>query len=274
VNVRELPYGLHPNVSASDYHARIPGLVSKSALDKIRRAPEVYRAWLDGAPDEDTHAMRIGSAFDCALLEPDRFAKEYTVALDFGDCRKKDNKDARDEWRSRHAGAIVLSAEDYETIIGMREKVLTHPLAGKMVAGGQSQLTVRWHDAESGLECKARLDYYSERHAMAVDVKTTEDGSEHGFARSIARYRYHVQQALYGKGMDEVGAPLEHFVFLVVEKSPPYLVDTWVLERDAVDTGMRLAREDMTTLAECMRSGQWPGRPVGIKTIKLPKWAA
>lgn len=266
--------GIHHSVPPHKYHRRRIGVVSKSALDMVHRSPAHYKAWVDGLlPERDTPALRFGVAFHCALLEPERFEREYTVEPDFGDCRKKENRAARDEWRAVNDGKTPLSEEDYEAIRGMVTAVHSHELAGKMIRDGEPELTVSWTDDETGLQCKARADYYVRKLGMVLDIKSTEDATWEGFRRNIAKWRYHVQDALYRAGFAAVGEPCQHFVFVAVEKTFPHAIGIYTLDADSVSKGYSAARRDITTLAECLKKDEWPGYPTGIQTIELPPWA-
>lgn len=270
-----LPHGVHRDVPESLYHARERGLANKSAIDHFRRSPAHYAAWLAGLLDEDeTPALAFGSAFHCATLEPARFATDYAVEPDFGDCRFKDAKAARDEWRKRNAGRTLVSARDFERISGMVRSLRAHPLGGKMIEDGDPELTLRWRDEESGVECKARADYYVRRHRMAVDVKTATDASPEAFARAVVNYGYHRQEAFYRAGLAAVGEAVEHFVFLVVEKDPPYAVAIYALDEDARLVGRRQVVDDLARFASCLEADKWPSYGDGIQVLRLPPWAA
>lgn len=271
--ISSLPVGLHPGIAESDYHARAEHIASKSALDAIDRSPAHYLAWR-AEPREPTPAMRFGSAFHAALLEPDRFARAYAAEPDFGDCRNKDNKRRRDDWRAEHDGATPISLDDATTIERMVASVRAHPLARAMLVGGEPELTVRWTDDVTGLPCKGRLDYYAKARGLIVDVKTAADASPAAFRRSVADYRYHVQGALYLQGTQAARADARAFVFVVVEKAPPYAVATYMLDAQALSRGAAAARRNLDTLAECIRTNNWPAYPVAIQDLSLPPWAA
>ncbi len=279
----DLPDGVHRDLSPAIYHAPVLGVVSKSALDKIHRSPAHYKAWLDGTDaEESSDALELGQAFHCALLEPERFASVYAVAPDFGDIRKtasttkeeaKANKDRRDAWRIEHAGSLPLDAFDANCIEGMVASIRRHPLAGKMIRDGLSELTLKWQDRETGLTCKSRLDYYVEGHAMILDAKSTLDARWDAFRRDIVKWRYHVQDALYRSAAIELGLPVQHFVFVACEKLPPYAVATYTLDADGIGRGYSSARADIDMLADCVRKDSWPGYPVEIREIDLPPWS-
>lgn len=273
--------GLHRDVPHDIYHQRHLGLVSKSALDLVHRAPLFYKAWVDGAEEAPTEPLEFGGGFHCALLEPDRFESSYVVMPGFDEYRDKagrlSTKEAKAkvaEWREANAGCTVIEAEDQALMRAMVAAVHAHPLASKMVRDGDAEVTLRWKDADTGLQCKARADYYVRSRRMVVDVKTAADASSDAFRRSVANYRYHVQDALYRAAFAAIGEPIDHFCFVVVEKKPPHAIAVYTLDSDAIQRGYAHATGDIARLAECVRNDAWPGYPVTIQTLELPPWAA
>jgi hypothetical protein len=268
----DLPNGLHENVAPEIYHAKIAGVASKSVLDMIARAPAIYEAWLNGVEAEPNEALIFGSALHCAALEPERFSKEYAVEETWGDLRYKAAKDARDLWRREHLGATPLSAKDGSKIAGMVGALMAHPLAGPIVRDGRAEVTAKWIDQQTGLVCKSRADILHD-HGFLADLKTTTDASAKAFGRTIANFRYHAQAAMYLHGFSEVGATVGQFLFVAIEKEPPYLVAVYALDDDAINRGHQLIRADINTLAGCVASGVYAGYPERIETLSLPPWA-
>ena len=265
--------GLFDGVPDSVYHSREIGVVSKGALDRLARSPAHYRAWLD-APPRDTDAVMFGRAFHCATLEPERFEQIYTVEPDFGDCRKTDNRNARNEWRAANTGKRLVDAADFDALRFMGDAIRKHPLAGKMLRDGRPESSVFWEDPHTGLKCRCRPDYYVPDRRMTIDIKSADDASRNGFRRAISKYRYHVQDALYREGLAAVGERVEYFLFVAVEKEPPWAVAIFSLDEQAVERGYAAARDGMTTMARCLREGQWPAYETGIQVLDLPAWAA
>lgn len=266
--------GLHPGIPEARYHARIPGLASKGALDKVRKSLAHYKAWLEAQESSNTAALLFGKGFHCSVLEPDVFASNYVVEPDHGDCRLKENKARRDEWRASHEGKILVSDGDARAFDGIAKALSAHKFARELIRGGVSELTLRWQDAETGLECKGRCDYYIPGLATVVDLKTTADASFDDFRKSAASYGYHRQDAFYRQGFAACGVPIDNFIFIAVEKVPPYAVAVFALDRDAVRKGSASVAEDLRTLAEGVERDEWPGYPEEIQVLDLPPWAA
>jgi hypothetical protein len=267
-----LPPGLHRVIPAGLYHQREPGVASNTVLRLVERAPACALLWYQGQEPEPTPALILGNAIHCAALEPARFALDYAIAPDFGDCRLKGPKANREAWRARYPNRIWLSCDDGATVLGAAAAVRAHPLIGRMLEEGDPEVTIRWDDAETGLPCKGRVDWYAPGLRMVLDLKTTQDARARGFERTVAEYGYHRQEALYREGLYEIGEPEPSFVFAVVEKEPPYLCALYTLDAEAVRRGALANRRNLATLAACVARDEWPGLPDSIQTIHPPPW--
>lgn len=191
--------------------------------------------------------------------------------------------DVLEEWQRNNSERKVLSPEAFEQIFAMRDAVMNHPAAFAIL-----------HHVKD----------------IIGDLKTTEDASPEGFAKSIANWRYDVQHAYYMDGTrlaleqgkcnppqegkaelsvywtDPVTGVLcrcrpdfwrgypKHFAFIAVEKKPPYAVGVYVLDSEGVDIGRAQYQHDLRVYAECVRSGEWPGYGDKIQIISLPAWHA
>lgn len=268
----ELPPGLHSNVPERVYHARMLGIASKSLLDEVRRSPKHYLEAVHGPLWSPTPAMIVGTALHCAVFEPARFETAYACEPDFGDCRQAANKRARNEWRAAHEGRIPLSDKDLTAVLGMARALREHPVAGRMLVGGEGEVTLRWRDPETGIECKGRLDYLRRDLRLAADLKSTDDVGRDAFTRTVARFRYHRQEAMYREAGELLGA-FERFAFVAVERDPPHDVAVRMLGVKSIAKGRATIRADLRTLAECIAADRWPGCSDEIETIEIPDWS-
>jgi len=138
-------------------------------------------------------------------------------------------------------------------------------------ADGRAEQSIKWRCVETGAICKSRLDWIIP--GAIVDLKTTADASPTAFARSVASYRYHVQDAFYSQAAASAGLDSEHVVFVCVESSPPYSVALYQLDDAARTEGRRLYLRDLETYMRCMERDEWPAYPTDIQTLSLPAWA-
>lgn len=180
------------------------------------------------------------------------------------------------EWTENNPGRIVLSPEVWDQLHAMANAVHSHPAAGALLTGcpGEAEKSVYWNDATTGVLCRCRPDWWRDDNVI-VDLKTTEDASPEGFAKSMANYRYDVQAAYYLDGVQQAtGKRPKAFVFIAVEKKPPYGVGVYVLDSDSLELGRAQHQHDLRIYAECVRTGEWPGYGDKIQTISLPAWHA
>ncbi|MBW2645067.1 MAG: PD-(D/E)XK nuclease-like domain-containing protein, partial [Deltaproteobacteria bacterium] len=132
----------------------------------------------------DTAIFAFGRAFHVYVLEPDTFEKAVAISPEINRRTNQGKEDYR-MFVEQNKDKTVITADEFNTIKGMKEKILLHPLASKLIEGGLSEQTVIWTDEETGLPCKARPDKIPTVDGVVVDLKKTRDASPHGFQRSL-----------------------------------------------------------------------------------------
>jgi exodeoxyribonuclease VIII len=251
--------------------------VSKSRLDSIARSPLHYWAkHLDPNrwPAEATPAMVIGSAVHTSVLEPDEWDANYAVTPAGINRRTNAGKAEWDVFTTAAGSRTVISREDADLVGKITEGVFAHPAAGGLLGlPGKAETSLFWKDAETGLECKCRPDFLLDDGSTIVDLKTTESASPADFMQSIVKFRYHVQAAWYLHGVEQAtGKRPEQFVFVCIEKRPPFACAVYVAAPEMVQIGWDTARANLNRLAECMAADAWPGYSDQVELINLPAW--
>jgi len=158
----------------------------------------------------------------------------------------------------------------------MRDAVWTNPLMAEILGGQRYvEICAVWIDPETELLCKSRIDCLTTFDGFTViaDLKTCADASPYGFAKSVANYGYHRQNAFYIDGLNALAPRDRMFYFLAVEKSPPYCSAVYRLDYESVEKGRREYRDAITRWKEATETGVWPGYPTEIQTLELPRWA-
>ncbi len=300
----ELAEGLHEGFPEASYHARMRGIASKHVLDLVARAPSKYAAWLARRGDEEeAEALIFGRRFHLSILEPERFDKEVLPRPSFGACRAHkpsgtskekgaENKRAREAWLIDHGcpadvaegeaddrdawlAANTVSLEAIAAIKGMAQSVRTHPQIMGHLYRGQKELTAKWTDRETGIICKARADLYDAREGVILDMKSARDATLEEFSRAIGTLRYYVQDPFYCDGLALCGASLrdrDPFVFVAVEKVPPFDVALFALEDEERTAGRRKYRTALNRFADCLERDTWPGYPETVQRVELKPW--
>jgi hypothetical protein len=274
--ILDLAHGIHLGIPAEVYYRPVLGLVNASSLKYVSRSLAHYRAALaNDAPAANAAALELGTATHSALLEPEAFDREYVIAPDFGDCRFRENKARKAAWLAENAGKKPLAPEDFAAIRGMSAAVRAHPEVAPLLARAQTEVTIRWQDPTTGLECKGRVDGFVEAAGVRLvfDLKTTDDASPFAFGRSCASYSYHVQAAFYEAGFAALGRPLDAFLFVAVEKAAPYASAVYQLSPRAEAKGRKIVARSMATLLAAFEADSWPAYPQQITELDLPAWA-
>lgn len=180
-------------------------------------------------------------------------------------------------WKAEQeaAGVVVISELDLNRAKAMAKAVKDHPWAGSLFTDGKPEQSLFWTDAETGVHCRARFDWLRNvvegRRLIIPDYKTSRSAHPDKFARSAADYGYHQQAAHYIDGAKALGLdPDPVFVFVVQEKTAPYVVSVIELDEHAVEMGRDLNRVALRTYARCLETDVWPDYTEGVETVSLP----
>ena len=256
--------GRHDDVPEDVYHNG-PG-VSASGLKRILRSP----AYFKHAPPLRGDDLDTGSAFHCATLEPQHYAARFHA----WEGRRQGK--AYDEHRAAHPGVTMLTQAQHETAMVMAEAVHRHSFAGALVGEdpGPVETSLYWLDETTRRLCRARPDKLCANHDIIVDLKSTTNASANAFARSAANLRYDMSAALYARGYQAImRKPLGAYIFVVVEKEPPWQVGLYVLGEEELARGARLVDHALAIYDKCAREDTWPGLPSEIVELRYPRWA-
>ena len=265
--------GLYYDLTFDEYRA-IPA-INQSALTRGTRSAAHMKAYLDGGNEpKNKSALMMGSLVHTAVLEP-RLLNEQFAVLPNVDRRTSSGKQIMEDFNAIHGTKLHVKSTEMEQALAIRDSVRSHPAAAKLLSDGQAEVTAVW-TAPNGVRCKGRIDWLPKvkgnaKHRL-VDLKTTTDASRN-FSKSIASYDYHLQAAFYLDAYRTLTGKDADFVFIAVEKDPPYAVGVYNLDLLALDYGRERYMDSLFAYNECMKSGKWQGYSDEIKTLTLPSWA-
>lgn len=249
--------------------------ISRSELWKIAESPEKFK-WAMEHPAEPTPALIFGQAFHKLALEPEDFSTEFAVVPKNIDRRTKDGKAAWAELVAAADGKTLITAETMDTARDMVNALHSVPMVEKLI-NGQHELPLFWADDLTGEACKVRLDCLTEvkGQPVIVDLKTTADASTDGFMRSAIKYGYDFQAAMYSEGYEKITGKKPLFVFIAIEKDPPYSVNILQADEAFVRRGYDVFRELLGTYHDCKINDNWWGYLGAynvINSLNLPSW--
>lgn len=258
----------------NQYHADTT-YIGKSGLDIVARSPAHYWArYLDPnrVRKADTPALIFGSLLHAAILEPHTLPEKYAIVPSDMNKHKKEWGD----FKAAHTHKIIVDADDMQAALAMRAAAMRHPQASALLtSSGDCEKAIFATDPETGALLKIKPDRFNHNGIM-LDVKTTEDARADAFAKSVHKYRYHVQDAFYTDVARWAGHDVKAFVFIAIEKEPPYAVAVWWLDEEARERGRSLYRDSLNTYAKCLATNDWHAYQQQDDTdiiLTLPKWA-
>ena len=252
--------GIYPGVPYDDYNAW-EATRSSDLKPFARSALHAYHAQL---AQSDASHFRVGNALHTAVLEPQNFLADYAWAPKI-DRRTKVGKAEWAEFQAKNADKIALTKDEYDVTQGMAQSVREHPAVAEILGSpGVNEVSLLWDDKHG--RGKARLDMLRNWRGVATigDLKSTaQDASLDAFTRTVQKFHYDMSAAWYLRGAQALAPAARQFVFVVVEKSPPYAVGVYTLSEEWLDVGAKKAsawydaQHTATTTGE--RKGYEPG---------------
>ena len=261
--------------AAKEYHST--KALSNSSMGQLLRCPALFQQALsemDGQEHTQTPAMLLGSVFHSIVLEPDKTRTEYALRGNPGNTKAGKEEAAA----AKEKGITLVSPDVWNVAVGMAASASAHPLivAAKRSLKWETETSLYWTERDY-IPCKARVDAMAEIEGVpglcVIDLKSTTDASPDAISRHIVDYGYHRQAAWYMHALNKCGRPANTFIFLFVEKQPPYLCTAITIADSAIQLAYNDIRSAIDVYEQCDKSGNWPGYTQDIITeIDLPEW--
>jgi len=280
IAVADMPSdGLHRDIPAATYHAW--PLPSSTLLNESWRYSPAHALRRMGEPI-DSASLRIGTALHLLVLEgEDAFRSQFAWG---GPVNPKTGKafgsdtDKFREWAAaiRAEGKECITTEEANAVRGMAASIVDHPGAFAHLHATKDDREVSgifrpFEDIE--LRAKFRADGIAPSFGAIVDLKTTQSANFWDWRSSIVKWGYHRQAALYLMGAQACGLDVQDFVWLVVDKEPPYAVGLYRLDMTDIGVGDTQVRELLREWHQCVESGEWPAYGDECITVSLPRWS-
>jgi hypothetical protein len=262
--------GIYPNISHDAYH-KMTEVVSNSYLGRLNHCPASANI-----PMAETPALTFGRAFHSFILDGVKsFQRDFAVSPGI-DKRTKEGKAAYALFCEESGDKTVISQDDMDSIEEMYGAIVTHPIAAKLLMEGRSEMSVFWTDEKTGLPCKCRPDRIPDGdHGVILDLKSVRSAEIHAFTSACMTYGYAREAGMYIEGFNTVSsAKVDAFVFICVEKEPPYRIEVYTLEDLFIEYGKKEFRRLINIEKECRDNDFWPHwKNEEIKTLYLPNYA-
>lgn len=260
----------------SHYHYHTHPALGSSSLKLLWENPAKYyaeKALPDWLKSEGGYSIEFGTDLHCALLEPERFQAEYVIVPEEMDRRKKEFKD----FEKSHEGKKVRVGRPAFHLKNCIEAVKSNKQVMQLLElDGVNELGGFWKDGETGVDCKIKPDRRLLNRPILIDIKTTDDISLRSVQKSAVSWHWPLQAAHYLEGANAIeGAPVyKKFVFILVQREPPYSSAVFISDDEFIKKGLEMRQKALHNYAECERENASIKDVLqGVFNLTLPKWA-
>lgn len=269
--------GLHDNIDELEYHADRSTL-SQSGIKVLLQAPALFKYQLDNPPPPKRH-YDLGSVAHSIVLgvgaQPEAVHRyDAKTGEDLGeadDMRSPSTRAHADQIRA--AGNIPLLRKEVAQAEAMAESLDRHRLAMELLADGAPEMTMYAEHEPTGIMCRGRVDWLTPE--LLVDLKTTDTADPDQFGKKANSYGYHIQNAMYVDLARLLGHPAKAFAFVLIEKTPPYLVEVVQLGAPSIRYGRKEYTRGLEILRDCREVDLWPSYSDDdtYRIVNIPDWA-
>lgn len=267
------PIGL-VQMSNDAYHAA-PG--TSSSQIKAVMEKSLLHYWHryinpDREPEEHKQEFDFGTAAHAAILEPDRLG-EICIEMPSFNLRSPAGRAERDKFLEENPGKAALTADEMQAVRAIRDRVHTHPVASGLFTGGKAEQSFFATDPETGELIKCRPDYLHENGFAMIDVKTTRNAAPVEFAKDCANFGYDISVPWYLDVLDALyGEMPQHFIFVALEKEPPYAIGIYFAQPHDIQRARVAARRNFLRIVNAKRTNYWPDYAEEVRPLEMPGW--
>lgn len=256
--------GFHADIEEASYHADRTSL-SVSGAKVILKSPSLFRYQQDNPVFKD--AFDFGSAAHQLVL-----GVGPGIAVIPATSRAKADQEAHKAAKeaARAEGKIPVTAEDYERVQAMADRLSSHTLAMRLLSEGQPEVSAYALDEETGVMRRGRFDWL--HPTLLVDYKSCLSADPRDLAGRygvVKKWGYDQQAAWYTDLARDLGHPATAFAFIFQMKTPPYEVVVAYLDDSDLWEARSRNREALERFRDCTQSGIWPGFVLDDTAIRL-----
>jgi len=262
------PFGIHADIPNEDYHAakEIEGLPAVSS--------SFVKAWYKTTPLHATADIppKTSVAFDFGTAVHG-WALEGVVPI------KGPERRAGKEWqaaknKAAEENTVALNIADYEKVEQCVASLYNNPHIKLLLEHKKRACEASVFVKHEKLCLKARPDLYIQSQGIIADIKTTQSANPYDFEqRTMDKFGYTIQAAFYWKVMQLAQLPMKRFLFINVEKEPPFATSIVEVGEKLIGYGTEIVNRTLAEIQVAQTqqnySTGWP--PVHVAN-DLPGW--
>ena len=250
--------------------------ISRSELFLLTESPEKFKYYKEH-PQPPTPALAFGQLLHAMALQPELVSRDFAVAPNV-DRRTKQGKADYAAFLEAVGDKTIVDLEMVKLAAEMCDALKENNFVQKLFAG-EKEKPFFWVDEMTGEECKCRADVITKlgEKRVIVDLKSAENGDTESFMRAAIKYGYDLQAAMYSEGVKQSTGEDHIFVFVVIEKKPPYAINILRADEMFLRRGYDLFRELIGTYHYCKTNDDWfgyMGQENMVNSLGLPRWLA
>ena len=272
----KLKPGLHFDIHSTEYHkdpAAEPSLSSSIAKVITQQSP--HHAWFahprlnpNWKEDDGTSALDFARAAHRFFLS----RGAYVQVVDADDYRSADARKVRDAARAR--GEIPLLRKNEPRANAMFEiahAAAKRALGAPFMSTSDNEVVGIWKEGDA--YCRMMIDKLNDGQSIFLDYKTTSGSADVETAtRRFFDNQYHVQAAMYQRGLHAILKRDFQPIFMFQEVDPPYGVTFLRPSEGALQIGHLLVQRAIDMWRLCSTTGKWPSYDPGIAVATVPAW--
>jgi len=243
-------------------------------IREFRKSPRHYFLRED---IQETPSMKLGTAFHTALLEPEKYQKNYVEIPSFEKKSKYQTltiKEQLERWKEENKDSVTISSEDRDKVKMMLASCLDNPIINKIVNNEHALIEKEFYMVKDEICYTGTPDIIIPELNLVIDVKTTTDASPNKWSKAIHDREYMIQAALYIDAMNAIfGKEFNRFIWVVVENKHPYSAMTYFAEPSLLDLGRNLILNASSDFKNCLLENNWPSYKTGLVPCSLPVYA-
>ena len=257
-------------------------VLSKSQLADILDCPAIFKYHhIDGNPKAEKNHYIFGKAVHVHATENHTFKDNFIVLPE--NMRRDLRIKAYQDFLKDAGERAILTPNDFEAVLGASKSLTSNRKAMMLLEGtGWVEQSIVWKDSQTGLNLRCRPDL-RRSDGIIVDLKTAASAEPHKFMRSAFDCHYDVSVAMTCDGVEALtGQRPLNYVFLVVEKTEPFIVEAYdsfrpfdsndVSQMTYSDAGKYRYRKALDKFMQCFKSNHWPSYSETIDPMVVPRY--
>ncbi len=269
-------------ISPKDYHEKLTcdrsnilspdSWLSKSVIWELANA-SLFKWRYHPKQFKPTASMQWGSLVDALTTTPE-LLDELVAVSPYADYKTKAAREWRDE--SLAKGMIVVKQAEFDEARKAADMLLeSNRRSAEIFALSSTQRVIG--AKIGGVQVKGLIDLAPGTGSYLADLKTTNNFSLEGFAKTVATYGYHMQAGLYLELWNAMHPHDQRDGFLIIWQcsEPPYEVAVTELARHDIEAGYGYAVHLIDQLVRATKANHWPMLyEHTTPELTRPAWAA